>query len=77
MTRHKIHRANFQNKIWKILHCPGKIDKCPTNFWLGQTFVLPSKVIICRPSQFSSQKLSRKSDKKLAKVCLALGQSRN
>jgi hypothetical protein len=47
--------------LYFVLHCPGKIDKCPTNFWLGQTFVLPSKIIICGPVASKVGKVPNKS----------------
>jgi hypothetical protein len=59
MTRQKNIVLNLKKYIEKFtlsVRCPRKIDiKCPTNFWLGQTSVLPSQIIIasqiiiCRP----------------------------
>ena len=40
----------YQSKSFYFDHCPRKVDtsRCPTIFCLGQTFVIPSKIIICR-----------------------------
>jgi hypothetical protein len=56
MTRQKKYRAKTKYEKFYFVRSPVKIDKCPTNFWLGQTFVLPSKIIICKPAWYSHLK---------------------